>query len=376
VRGPFQDPNGARDVVAAMTGLEPARVTLLPARLGGGFGRRLASDYAAEAVALARDIGAPVHVVWTREDDLQFDVYRPATAHRLRAGLDAAGQLVAWHHRKASTPIAWSPVRPRRDAHYYDIYPDDPPAGLLGHYRVEYTPIEHRLPLGTWRSVIHSVNGFVIGAFLDEVAHAARRDRVAFERELFNRDDELPYADHGGPVFSPARYRRVLELAADRAEWGRTVPVGRGVGIAAHFTFGSYAAQVAEVSVGDDGDVRVHRVVAAIDCGTPVNPSGIEAQVESGIVYGLSAALQGDITIERGRVRQSNFHDYPVLRIDRMPRIEVHIVPSDAPPRGTGETATPPIAAAVANAIHAATGVRLRRPPFTADRLRRAVAAR
>lgn len=375
VRGPFQDPTDVRAFTAALTDLSPERVTIVPARLGGGFGRRLASDYAAEAVVLAREIGAPLQVVWTREDDLRHCPYRPATIHRLRGALDHRGRLVALHHRKAGTPVAWSPTRSRRPAHHYEIYPDDPPAGLLDHYRVEYAPIESIVPLGTFRSVIHSVNGFVMGSFLDELAHAARRDRVAFERDLFGGSSLLPYAQHGGPSFSPARYRAVLELAADRAGWGRSVPVGRGVGLAAHFTFGTYVAQAAEVSVSPTGDIRVHRVVAAIDCGVPVNPGGIEAQMESGIVYGLSAALYGAITMREGRVEQSNFHDYRALRIDRMPRIEVHIVPSREPPRGVGEAGTPPIAAAVANAVHAAVGVRLRRMPFTPDRVRAALAA-
>jgi isoquinoline 1-oxidoreductase subunit beta len=235
---------------------------------------------------------------------------------------------------------------------------------LIPHYRVEYHPVETALPLGTWRSVIHSGNAFVMGSFFDELAHAAGRDPVAFLQDLFAHADDLPYADHGGPRFSPVRYLGVLNTVAERGGWGSAVAPGRGVGIAAHFTFGSYAAQLAEVSVPDDGAIRVHRIVAAIDCGYPVNPQGIRSQVESGIVYGLSAALWEEVTIKEGRVQQSNFHDYPVLRMHQMPRIDVHIVPSTAAPRGAGETSTPPIAAAVGNAVFAATGRRLRRMPL------------
>jgi isoquinoline 1-oxidoreductase beta subunit len=369
VRGPFQDSLDVQNYVAAMRGHEPSQVTVEVARLGGGFGRRLPSDYATEAVALARQLDVPLQVAWTREDDIRYDPYRPMSVHRLRAGLDEDGRLIAFHHRKAGTPIAWSPIRDRRPARHYEIYPDDPPAGLIPHSRVEYLPVETALPLGTWRSVVHSGNGFVMGAFFDELASAAGTDPVDFQRTLFRDAEDLPYRDHGGPVFSPNRYLNVLTLVAERSGWGSVVPEGRGRGIAAHFTFGSYAAQMAEVSVSDAGTIRVHRVVAGIDCGTPVNPDGIRAQVESGIVYGLSAALSGEITIKDGIVQQSNFHDYPVLRINQMPDIEIHIVPSTEPPTGTGETSTPPIAAAVANAVFAATGRRLRQPPFTPARV-------
>jgi len=369
VRGPFQDSLDVQNFVAAMREHEPSQVTVEVARLGGGFGRRLPSDYATEAVALARQLDAPLQVAWTREDDIRYDPYRPMSVHRLRAGLDDDGRLIALHHRKAGTPIAWSPIRDRRPARHYEIYPDDPPAGLIPHSRVEYVPVETALPLGTWRSVVHSGNGFVMGAFFDELASAAGTDPVDFQRTLFRGADDLPYRDHGGPVFSPGRYLNVLNLVADRSDWGSVTPEGRGRGIAAHFTFGSYAAQMAEVSVSEGGTIHVHRVVAGIDCGTPVNPSGIQAQVESGIVYGLSATLSGEITIKDGRVQQSNFHDYRVLRINQMPDIDVHIVPSTEPPTGTGETSTPPIAAAVANAVFAATGRRLRQPPFTPARV-------
>jgi isoquinoline 1-oxidoreductase beta subunit len=239
---------------------------------------------------------------------------------------------------------------------------------MVPNYRIEYAPVDSAVPRGAWRSVIHSGNAFVVQSFIDELAHAAGRDPVEFRLQLLGEGRDLPYSEHGGPVLSTARLRRVLEIAAENAGWDSPPPANHARGIAAHFTFGGYAAQVAEVSVAEDGRVRVHRMSAAIDCGIPVNPSGIRAQVEGCIVFGLSAALAGEITVQNGGVQQSNFHDYPMLRIDRMPAIDVHIVESREPPRGTGEISVPPVAPALANAIFAATGVRLRRPPFTPER--------
>ena len=375
LRGPFQDPTDVRSYAAELTGLAPDQVTIEPCRLGGGFGRRLESDHACEAVIVAQAVQAPVQVVWTREDDIRFDLLRPTSVHRFSAGLDRAGALVAFRQRKASTSLRRyrDPASPRPED--YEIYADDPPAGLVPHYLVEYEPLEPPTPLGTWRSVVHSGNGFALQSFLDEVAHAAGRDPLELHRTLLGDDRELSYHHHGGPSWNPGRLRRVFELAAEQAQWTAPIPAGQGRGIAGHFTFGSYVAMVAEVSVADDGLVRVHRMVAAIDCGFPVNPLGIKAQVEGGIVFGLSAALAGEITLAGGRVEQSNFHDYPLLRIDAAPVIDVHVVPSREPPKGTGETAVPPVLPAVANAVFAATGARIRRAPLSAERVRAARAA-
>jgi isoquinoline 1-oxidoreductase beta subunit len=368
IRGPLQDPGEAITIATQLTGVPRAQVRVELTRLGGGFGRRLWSDYAAEAVLLSMQAKAPVHVVWTREDDIRFDYYRPAAMHRLIAGLDSAGRVTAWLHRQASTSRyasqPWRNVPPESS----EFYVDDPPAAMVPNYRIEYAPVDSAVPRGAWRSVIHSGNAFVVQSFIDELAHAAGRDPVEFRLQLLGEGRDLPYSEHGGPVLSTARLRRVLEIAAENAGWDSPPPANHARGIAAHFTFGGYAAQVAEVSVAEDGRVRVHRMSAAIDCGIPVNPSGIRAQVEGCIVFGLSAALAGEITVQNGGVQQSNFHDYPMLRIDRMPAIDVHIVESREPPRGTGEISVPPVAPALANAIFAATGVRLRRPPFTPER--------
>ncbi len=361
VRAPLQDPEQGARIAAALTGLPRDAVTVEPARLGGGFGRRLTADLVAEAVVLARKIGAPLQLVWTREDDMRFDRYRPAGCHGLRAGLDATGRVTGWRHRIATTSIA-AYMDPAMPVHETECYADDLPAGVLPDYRVEYAPVPSAVPRGYWRSVAHPGNAFAVESFIDELAHAAGRDPVTVRLELLGGERRLPYRQHGGPVLETARLRRVIEMAAERAGWGRQ-PWGMGRGIAARFTFGSYAAQVADVSV-ERGRVRVHRVVAAIDCGVPVNPAGIRAQVEGGVVFGLTAALHGSITVRDGRVEQGNFHDYPLLRMSEMPEVDVLIVPSDAAPRGTGETSVPPIAPAVANAVFAATGVRVRRLPI------------
>jgi CO/xanthine dehydrogenase Mo-binding subunit len=380
---PTQNQAGARQVGVDITGLPFGAVRVHTTLLGGGFGRRAEVDFVAEAVQISKAVAAPVKVVWTREDDMQHDTYRPATSSVVRVGLDARGLPVAWTHRIAGPSIRSRIIRPfarmvlpewvsggMRDlaggvvAHLAGLVVDrsategaDDIPYAIPHVRVEYVPYEPGIPVGFWRSVGHSHNAFVVESVLDEIAAAGLQDPCALRRRLL--------ADR-------PRHLRVLDLAAGAAGWGTPLRDGLGRGIALHESFGSYVAQVAEVSVAGDGAVRVHRVVCAIDCGTVVNPGIVEGQMESGIVFGLTAALKGEITIEGGRVPQSNFHDYPVLRIDEMPRIEVHIVPSTEAPGGVGEPATPPIAPAVANAIFAATGTRVRRLPIRPGDLRKA----
>jgi isoquinoline 1-oxidoreductase beta subunit len=369
LRGPLQDPAEAVAFASTITGIPRERIRLEPARLGGGFGRRLSSDYAAEAAWLSMQARAPVQVVWTREDDVRFDMYRPAALHRLAAGLDAGGRVTAWHHRMVSTS-RYGYQRPSRPPESSEVYPDDPPAGLVDDYRVEYSPVASALPRGAGRSVVHSGHAFATECFTDEVAHAAGIDPVEFRLTMYGDAREMPYRDHGGPVLDVSRLRRVLEVAADLAGWGGALPEGHAHGVAVRFTFGGYAAQVAEVSVDDDGGIRVHRVSASIDCGTAVNPDGVTAQVVGGVVFGLSAALYGEITLLNGGVEQGNFDDYPVLRMDHMPAVDVRIVPSTRDPGGTGEMSVPPVAPAVANAVFAATGRRLRRLPLRPESLR------
>jgi isoquinoline 1-oxidoreductase subunit beta len=352
---PTQSPTGARQVTEQLLGLPPEAVTVHTTLLGGGFGRRLEMDWVIDAVRVSRAVGRPVQVLWTREDDLQHDNYRPASYHVLRAALAAGdGDILAWMHRMAAPSIiGWHAPellhRPNRLADEALDGAADLPYGIPN-LRVEYCPVSTPVPVGWWRSVFASQNAFVNECFLDELAHEMKRDPVELRRQLLK----------GAP-----RHLRVLELAAERAGWGSPAPEGRTRGVAVHKFFSdAIVAEVAEVSLGPKGEVRVHRVVCALDCGMALNPSTVVAQMESGIAYGLSAALRGAITIEAGRVKQSNFHDYPVVRMSEMPVVEVHIVPSDESPHGVGEPAVPPIAPAVANAVFRATGKPVRRLPI------------
>ncbi|HET9274775.1 MAG TPA: xanthine dehydrogenase family protein molybdopterin-binding subunit, partial [Gemmatimonadales bacterium] len=337
---------GAREAVAKVLGLPGGRVTLHTTHLGGGFGRRFELDVIVEAAQIARAVGAPVRLIWSREDDVRHDHYRPVGLHRMRAALGADGLPVAWSHRVVCPSIVakflpeWLPEFATRIAGPLkggvDSNAMEGATGLpyaIPHLEISYSRADLGVPVGFWRSVGHSQNAFAVEGFIDEVAARAGRDPVAYRRALLG---------------AHPRMRAVLDLAAERAGWGTPLPAGRGRGVAVHESFGSWVAEVAEVSV-EDGAVRVHRVVCAVDCGTVVHPDTVAAQMESGLVYGLTAALFGKINIEKGRVRQSNFHDYRMLTMREMPAIEVHIVPSNFEPGGVGEPSTPPIAPAVVN---------------------------
>ena len=363
VWGPMQDPAGVQGLVARVTGLDPAAVRVHFTRAGGGFGRRLLSDFGAEAATVSKAVGRPVQIVWTREEDLRQDFYRPCGMHRLRAGLDASGRLIAWDQHLAN-PSRYAYALAKRPPVDSELYPDDFPARFLPHVRLAYTPVESGIPLGAWRSTLHSSNAFAVQSFVDELAHAQDRDPLELRLELIGAPRRLDYAGHGGPVFDTGRLAGVLRLAADKAGWSRPLEAGRARGIAGHFTFGSYAAHVVEVSRDPAGRVRIDRIVAAVDCGRVVNLSGAEAQVQGGTLEGLGAALYGEITVQGGRTDQSNFDGYRLLRLREAPKMEVHFVPSAEPPTGLGETAVPPVAPALANAVYALTGERVRRLPM------------
>jgi isoquinoline 1-oxidoreductase beta subunit len=347
---PTQAPTWAQADVAKALGLPLDRVKVHVTFLGGGFGRRAIPDFAVEAALVSRAVKAPVQVVWTREDDMRHDLYRPAARNELRAGLDAGGRLVAWHHRVRTPSISQQLFgTPQR----WGDHPDVLESAIAFPYAAGAVQVEAAIPevgvrVGWWRSVYASQNAFPEECFMDELAAAAGKDPLAFRLE------HLPEG---------SRLRGALVLAAERAGWGKPLPAGRGRGLACHSSFGSHVAEVAEVSVVD-GRVRVHRVVAAVDLGVALNPDSVEHQVEGAVVYGLSAALRGEITLAKGAVVQGNFDDYEPLRIDEVPEVEVHIVPSREAPGGIGEPGLPPIAPAVANAVFALTGKRIRRLPI------------
>ena len=367
---PTQAPGMALPFIEKITGLQTDQIEIQVTLAGGGFGRRAMADFMLEAVECSKAVGAPVKVQWTRPDDFQHDGYRPATLHELEGGLDGQDQPLAWSHRFVGPSIAaanhfpWPPEATEL-AGASDLAYDIP------NLQVEWGQSDTPVPIWFWRAVPASFNPFVTECFLDELAHAARKDPLDFRLE------HLPKAPRklGRDTFDPARYRAVLELAAARSEWRtRKLPKDWGHGIAAHayLDCGTYVAQVAEVEAKANGSFRVHRVVCAVDCGMVLNPGNVRAQMEGGVAFGLSAALYGEINLKDGRVTNTSFMDQPILLLPAMPKVEVHFVPSDLPPGGVGEPGLPPLAPAVGNAIFAATGKRLRSLPLLPPPLRRA----
>jgi isoquinoline 1-oxidoreductase beta subunit len=342
----------AQAAAAKVTGLPLDKVVVHNHLIGGGFGRRLEIDGVARAAEIAKHVDGPVKVVWTREEDIQHDMYRPCFVDRLSAGLDAKGMPVAWNNRFAGSSVIarWAPPLFAKG-----LDPDTTEGAIdlvyaLPNFHVEYLRVEPPgISTAFWRSVGPSHNVFVTESFMDELAAAAKQDPVAYRRALL---DKTP------------RAKAVLDLAAEKAGWGQPLPPRVGRGVSLQYAFATYMAQVADVEVSKDGAVRVRRVVCAVDCGIPVNPDTIRAQIQSAVNFGITAALHGEITLKAGRVEQSNFDSYQMLRINEAPAIEVHIVQSSEPPGGMGEAGTSAIVPAVANAIFAATGKRLRKLPI------------
>ena len=349
-----------RAAAAKTAGLDPEKVKINTTLLGGGFGRRAnpASDFVVEAVQVAKVAKAPVKVVWTREDDLKGGWYRPMWHDRFAAGLDASGEPVAWTHTIVGQSIMQGTLFESftiKDG--VDSTSVEGAADLIYGFpnlQVDLHSPKIGVPVQWWRSVGHSHTGFSVEAFLDEVAHAGGKDPYELRRKL---------------LVNQPRMLAVLDLAAKKANWGSKLAAGVGRGIAAHFSFDSYVAQVIEASVGKNGEVRVHRVVCALDCGIVINPDTVRAQMEGGIIFGLTAALKTEITLKDGRVEQNNFHDYQMLRLFESPEIEVYMVPSTENPTGVGEPGVPCVAPALVNAIFAATGKRVRRLPIRVSEL-------
>lgn len=360
-----QSPAWAQDHVSASLGLPKERIRIHLIRGGGAFGRRLDSDYVVEAAAIAQRVNAPVKLTWSREDDLQHDHFRAGGLHRFRGGLSTSGRLVAWHHHYVTLGH-----RGRAGAEIERQFP----GRWVADCAIEQSVLECGIPTCAWRAPGDNVHAWAIQSFIDELARAAARDPLEFRLELLNQRRALPGVDWllRREPYPAARMRKVLQAAAQKSGWGQALPRGRGQGIAFHASYGGLVAQVAEVTVSPEGRLKVDRVVCVCDVGEQiVNLSGAENQVQGAIVDGLSAAWFQQIDIEAGRVVQSNFHDYPMLRIGDAPsRIEVHFLPSDNPVSGLGEPALPPIAPAVCNAIAAATGKRVRQLPLARADLR------
>jgi isoquinoline 1-oxidoreductase beta subunit len=368
VWSPTQFGDEVQTEIATLARVSPNQVVVHMTLSGGSFGRRYQWDYAAEAWQVANEVRRPVQLLWTREDDMQHDFYRPYNYQRLRGGFDEHGELVAWATRVVTTPIAAtnlytgqieSPAALRDPATIAGLewFGGDVAPYSVPSFRLDYAPADSAVPRSWWRGVASSHTTFAKECFVDELAQAAGHDPVEFRLQLLDRSPDA------------GRLRAVLSWAADKAGWGRRMPARHGLGVACRVGQ-TVSAQIAEVAVDDAGTVRVHRVVSAVDCGIAVNPDGVKAMIEGGINFGLTAVLLGEITIRDGRVVQSNFHDYPVLRCQQAPEVDVHIVPSVADPSGVGELATMLVAPAVANAVFAATGVRVRRLPIDARALR------
>jgi isoquinoline 1-oxidoreductase beta subunit len=377
---PTQAPEVALSSTAKLLGLPEESIKIHITLLGGGFGRRLFADYVPEAVELSRAIAKPVQVVWTRDDDMRYGFFHPSDIERIAGGLDTEGRPVAWIQRSIGSNLSmFGPPSEKDRANPKMYFNEGSPWGSfdnpynLPHLKADFIPLNSPVPTGPWRAVEYPPTVFARESFLDEMAHLAGKDPLEFRLHLLQPGDVLTV---GSSKIDRSRLIRVLQLAADKAGWTRPLTGSNdrlhGRGIACNvYDQDCYIAQVAEVSIGKQSqDIRVHRIVCAVDCGLVVNPAGLEGQAESGILWGLSATLHGKIDFKSGQAVQENFGDFEVIRMNESPAIETYIVPSEVAPGGFGETAVPPVAPAVANAIFAATGKRVRRLPITSEKLK------
>jgi isoquinoline 1-oxidoreductase beta subunit len=372
-----QNPMACVTGVAEALGIPKENVKVHVTLLGGGFGRKSKPDYVVEAALLSKKVGRPVKVTWTREDEIRHGYYHSVSAQHIEAGLDGDGKTVAWLHRTAFPPIGSTFNADARHSDAGELQlgftemPFDVPS-----LRLENAPAEAHVRIGWLRSVANIYHAFAIGSFADELAHAAGADPKDYllgllgaPRKIDLKAEGAEYGNYSGSLddypVDTGRLRNVIEIAAREARWGRKLPKGRGLGIAAHRSFLTYVAVVVEVSVDDQGEAHVEDAHIAFDCGTFVNRDTVVTQAQGAVVFGMSGALYGEITAKNGAIEQSNFHDYRLVRIDETPRnIHVHLVESDAPPAGVGEPGVPPVAPAIANAIFAATGERRRELPL------------
>lgn len=372
---PSQNPGSGQDLVSRTLGLPKEKILVHLTRSGGGFGRRLSNDYMVEAAAIAQKVAGPVKLTWTREDDLQHDHYRAGGFHFLQGGLDAQGKLVAWKNHF----VTFGNTAPDREGQVRlqpgsggSLSGDEFPGRWVPNFLAEQTILDCGWPMGPWRAPGSNVFAWVMHSFIDELAQAGKRDPYEFRLELLGNEATVPAGGPRGQPYEVDRMRGVLQLAAGKAGWGRKLPRGQGQGIAFHFSHRGYFAEVAEVTVSRAGTLQVDRIVAACDVGAQiVNLSGAENQVQGSIVDAIGTLLYPELDLDRGRVVQSNFHQYPLIRMPMVPpRIEMHIRKTDRPTTGMGEPAFPPVAPAICNAIFAATGIRVRQLPLARTDLR------
>lgn len=353
---PTQNPEPGRQLVAKTLGVEPAAVTVHMIRGGGGFGRRLSNDYMVEAAWISKQVGAPVKLLWTREDDMRHDLYRPAGWHFLKGGVDAQGKVVGWHNHFVTLGENGTPARSAGMA------PSEFPARFVPNYRYDLSMMACGVPTGPLRAPGSNAISFVVQSFIDELADAAGADPVAFRLKLLG---DAPVVGEQGSTYGAGRMAAVVKLAAEKSGWGRKLPKGSGLGIAFHYSHLGYFAEVVEVAVSPEGQVKLVKVWVAADVGRQIiNPFGALNQIEGSVLDGLSGALHQKITIENGAAVESNFSDYPLMRINEACPIETHFIKSDNPPTGLGEPALPPAIPALCNAIFAATGKRIRQLPI------------
>ena len=354
---PTQSPQRIQSSTAEQLNIDIEKVRVHVTLMGGGFGRRLFSDFIPDAVEISKKIRKPVKLLWTREVDMKHDYYRPASIHKLKGTLSKNNELTSWQHRITSPSISGQRSPERFKDGRLDRSAVNGANNLpykIPNILVDYVMSNTNVPVGWWRSVYNSQNAFANEVFIDELAHRAGIDALEFRMNML--DNSL-------------RHKEALRLAAEKAGWGKSLPKGQGMGLAVHESFGSWSAQVAQVTVSKNHEISIDKIVASVDCGTVINPDGVKAQMEGSIVYGLTSTLKGEITIEKGAVAQSNFHEFELLQMHEMPKVEIYIVPSLEPPGGAGEPGLPPVAPAVANAIFNATGKRIRKLPITSKDL-------
>jgi isoquinoline 1-oxidoreductase beta subunit len=353
-----QNPALLANTLAKVLDVDATSIIIHVLRSGGAFGRRFYADYAVDTALLSRKLGRPVKIVWTREDDLRHDYFRPASVHRVKAAVDDTGQIVSWHQKMVSH--ARKPFL-EREGTPAEIRANEFPAGFVPNLLYEYSHVPARIPVGQWRAIEYSSNVFVTASVIDELAHLAGEDPLNYLQRLIGDEPFVQITESS--QLDVSRLIRVIKRAASEADWGAPLPHGHGRGIAASFNQGAWVAEVAEVSVLENV-LLVRRIVAAVDCGLIINPAGAEAQVQGGIIEGVGAALNGEITVKNGVVQQSNFHDYRICTMRQAPIIDVHFIESNAEPRGLGEPPLPPVAPAICNAIFDAIGTRIRRLPL------------